>query len=200
MSQYRNFVSDFPGRCATLLSQFEAAARNRNREVTLMLCIAMPSLVVPLERLNGPNGNRPGHPSRDWEEYAGAKSALDQLLEQDFLGSLLWPNPSDPWHYGQLKDVTGGPDSWPELRDPKQMTEQKGVKSVVLHIRNALAHGNIFTVGGSEIERLVFLSKPDSASSRFNYLVVTPQQFRAFLANWLQFVRQLHLPTDVVAA
>jgi len=53
MSNYNNFVSDFPGRCAELLKEYERSARLRKREVTLMLCIAMPSIVVPLERLKG---------------------------------------------------------------------------------------------------------------------------------------------------
>lgn len=49
MSVYKNFVSDFPARCAELLGDFERSRRFRKREVTLMLCVAMPSIVVPLE-------------------------------------------------------------------------------------------------------------------------------------------------------
>lgn len=62
MSSYKNFVSDFPARCAALLGDFERTARLRRREVTLMLCVAMPSIVVPLERLSGPRSTPKGEP------------------------------------------------------------------------------------------------------------------------------------------
>ena len=55
MSEYRDFVSDFPSRCAELLSSFEQQARHRRREVTLMLCVAAPTIIVPLERLKSPS-------------------------------------------------------------------------------------------------------------------------------------------------
>jgi hypothetical protein len=201
MSNYNNFVSDFPARCAALLEDFERTARLRKREVTLMLCVAMPSIVIPWERLAGPRseGQSPGHPSRDWERFDQAKSALDDLCEAPFQGSPIWPDSSSrSWFFGELADVSNGPDSWAELRTPKPLGPDKKARTVLLHIRNALAHGNIFTRGNPEIEQIILLSRPQGAT-RFRFLAVDPAEFRAFLRNWLEFLRDLKLPDDVVS-
>lgn len=203
MSSYKNFVSDFPGRCAGLLADFERTARLRKREVTFMLCVAMPSIVVPLERLAGPRstpkGESAGHPSRDWERFEQAKSGLDRLFEMPFRGSPLWPNTaSSSWFFGELSAVSNGPDSWAELGAPKPLGLDRKAKTVLLHIRNALAHGNIFTRGNPEIEQIILLSRPEGAD-RFRFLAVAPTDFRGFLKNWLEFLRELDLPEDVVS-
>lgn len=204
MSNYKNFVSDFPERCGALLGKFETPARRRRRDVTLMLCIAMPSIVVPLERLAGPRqtakGESPGHPSRDWERFEQAKASLDDLFNQSFRGSALWPEASSSsWFFGEVPDVSKGPDNWDALRAPKPLGEKKAARTVLLHIRNALAHGNIFTRGNPEIEQIILLSKPEGDTS-FRFLAVAPGDFRTFLKNWLDFLRDVDLPEDVVPA
>jgi hypothetical protein len=203
MSSYKNFVSDFPARCGALLGDFERPARLRKREVTLMLCVAMPSIVVPLERLAGPRwgpeGANPGHPSRDWERFEQAKSSLETLFESAFRGSPIWPDAaSRSWRFGELSDVSNGPDSWTELHTPKPLGSDRKAKTVLLHIRNALAHGNIFTRGNPEIEQIILLSRPRGAD-RFRFLAVAPADFRAFLKYWLEFLGELELPEDVIA-
>jgi hypothetical protein len=204
MSAYKNFVSDFPARCAELLEDFERPARLRKREVTLMLCVAMPSIVVPLERLkepgSTPKGEDIGHPSRDWERFDQAKSSLDRLFEKPFRGSPLWPDSaSTSWFFDELSDVSNGPDSWPELGTPKPLGPDRKAKAVLLHIRHALAHGNIFIRGNPEIEQIILLSKRAGGTDKFNFLAVGPADFRRFLKNWLEFLRELELPEDVVS-
>jgi hypothetical protein len=204
MSGYNNFVSDFPERCSELLVAFERTARLRKREVTLMLCVAMPSLVVPWERLTAPrstpHGEQPGHPSLDWQRFEQAKSALDRLVEQKFLGSPLWPTTAPgSWLFGKLSDVSDGPDSWRELAAPKPLNSAKQAKAVLKHIRNALAHGNIFTSGTPDIQQIILLQERAVGTNKFEFLAVAPADFRLFLKNWLEFLRQLELPGGVVS-
>ena len=204
MSSYKNFVSDFPGRCAEILGWFERTAQRRKREVTFMLCVATPSILVPLERLAGPRSTpgreQPGHPSRDWERFERAKSELDRLFALPFRGSPLWPNDtSSSWSFGELADMSNGPDSWAELRAPKQLGPDKRAKTVLLHIRNALAHGNIFTRGSPDIDQIILLSERARGVGKFEFLAVAPADFGVFLKNWLEFVRELELPEDVVS-
>jgi hypothetical protein len=204
MSEYRNFISDFPSRCSELLQRYEKDARNRQREVTLMLCVAAPAIIVPMERLNGPGFRqdgtaRAGHPSKDWQRFQAAKAALDDLYAASFIGSLLCPDAAPgSWCFGQLSDTSGDPDSWPELNQPKPLGPDKKAKSVLLHIRNSLAHGNLFTRGGEQIQQMVLLSKPPDAE-RFSYLIASPADFRAFLIHWLEFLNDLELPLGVIA-
>lgn len=202
MSNYRNFVSDFPGRCDTLLARFDREAGRGGLDVTLMLCIAMPSIVVPVERLAGPSDTgdqpNPGHPSRDWHRFEEAKARLDRLFEGSFRGSELCPvTASSSWSFGELSNPADDPDSWPELSALKPLGRDKKSRTVLLHLRNALAHGNIFTRGTPQIDQIIFLSKPNEAT-RFRYLAVTPVEFRGFLNNWLRFVRQLEVPEGVI--
>lgn len=204
MSSYNNFVSDFPGRCADLLRKFEGTALFHEREVTLMLCVAMPSIVVPLERLKGPsvetNTQRLGHPSADWQTFEHAKSNLDHLFKQRFRGSRLWPNPdSTSWLFGPVSDVSSAPDSWVELVEPKHLGQDKQVKAILNHLRNAIAHGNIFTRGNPEIEQIILLNERTRSSNKFDFLAVAPADFRAFLHNWLEFLEMVNLPLDVVS-
>lgn len=209
MSEYRDFVSDFPSRCAELLSSFEQQARHRRREVTLMLCVAAPTIIVPLERLKSPSETNdgatkcqrcgapasaatkaapsaPGHPSRDWERFGEAKSALDDLCGQRFIGSPLWANASaGSWRLGELSEVSGDPDNWTELRETNPLGPNKMVKTVLLHLRNALAHANIFTRGDGEISQVIFLSKLHQDVEKFSFLAVAPDDFRTFSgAGW----------------
>ena len=204
MSEYRDLVSDFPTRCDSLLHLFEKQARRQRLEITLMLCIAAPSIIVPFERLQSPkprpDGSKSlGHPSRDWTRFLQAKSAFDNLCAQRFLGSPLWPNATaGSWHFDELSDVSGDPDGWRELRTPKPLGRNRTINRVLKHVRNALAHGNIFTRGGDEITQLLFVSKPDQNIEKFWFLAASPDDFRIFLKNWLDFLRTVNLPTGVV--
>jgi hypothetical protein len=141
-----------------------------------------------------------GHPSQDWKRFEQAKFSLDQLFEKPFRGSPLWPNAeSRSWFFGDLADASGDPDSWAELSKPKPLGPNKTVKAVLLHIRHALAHGNIFTGGNQHIAQIILLSARAAGASNFNFLAVAPADFRHFLKNWLEFLRELRLPDDVVA-
>jgi hypothetical protein len=51
MTAYRNYVQDFPSRSRDLLNEFSLSARALNKEVTLLLAVATPCLIVPYERL-----------------------------------------------------------------------------------------------------------------------------------------------------
>jgi hypothetical protein len=199
MSNYRDFVSDFPGRCGDLLDSFLKPAKHQRREVTLLLCLSAASLVIPLERLKGAGAHRTGHPARDWEKFQQAKSRLDELGQVPFRGSPIWPDASEEsWHFGSLSTVAGGPDSWPELHRPKLLTRDKKVRSVLQHLRNALAHGNIFTRGAPDIDQLILISEDGMGTGRYSFLMVSPAGFEQFLRHWIAFVRELRVPADVV--
>jgi len=168
-----------------------------------MLSIATSSIIVPLERLdgpkNGPKGSRPGHPSHDWERFQAAKASLDELLDKPFIGSPLWPKSSGiSWFSDDLADVSHEPDLWKELQKPKPLGSKTKAKTVLWRIRKALAHGNIFTCGQPEIQQIILLSQVAEGVYKFCFLAVAPAGFQIFLTNWLGFLRKLPLPAYVV--
>ena len=91
------------------------------------------------------------------------------------------------------------PDSWPELVTPKAVGPKKTTGNVLTQLRNALAHGNVFTRGGASIDLLLFVSEVSQGSNEFAYLAVAPGDFRKFLRHWLAFLKKLDLPSSVIA-
>lgn len=201
MSLYKIFVTDFPDRCADILARYEEQASSDDREVTLMLCIAATGVTFPLERLDA------DHPARDAEIHSDAARAYNQLKNKDFLDSILWPC-AEPgsWEYGRLKTVDGEPDTWPELQGKLKLTREPKVEQILRHIRNALAHANVFTQGTQAIERIVLLSNraretPNNPKPPPDwwFLQVSPDDLRRFLDNWFAFLKKLQLPAVVVS-
>lgn len=199
MSNYNDFISDFPQRCGEILSQHEYFARLRGREVTLLLSIASVSILVPYERLARPHREGFAHPSGDRIRFRPAQEQFDKLLEATFIQSPLWNNTiPHSWKYEESVEVSHEPDFWPELRNPRSLSNNKQVRSVVKHIRNALAHGNIFTRGWPRIDTIIFLSQASRDTYRFNLLSVSPNDFRSFLTKWIQFLESIKMPRHIV--
>ena len=194
MSAYKNFVQDFPLRCLDVLELARPSAGLKQREVTLALMVASAGLVIPYERL----ASKKAHVSGDPQTFADASSKLTSLLEGRFLTSPLAAN-TISWCAGKLKTITGDPDSWPELSPTKPMTVEKFTGTVVSAIRNALAHGSIYTLG-NRIESIIFISKRDvfdkdgiKTRDDFSYILVSPVDFLTFLKNWFSFIEALNL-------
>ena len=207
MTNYNNFIQDFPKRCCEILDKYEADALSGGREVTLTLAMAASGFVVPYERLRPrPQEGEPPYPDRGI--YEQAASQLDSLLKEKFLGSCLWKEEVSSWSFGNLKSVADeGPDAWPELQERKPLGPNKEVGSTLTHLRNALAHGNIFTLpkdgpdkDNPDIELIIFLSKPSMKSRKFNFLCVSPQDFQKFLKKWFVFISELEIPTAVFSS
>lgn len=216
VSTYQNFVYDFPGRCAYILKQHYAYARQEGFEVTLMLSMASTGFIVPFERLKDPQGLP--HPSgdRDKEQFKKAKKAYDKLCQKNFIGSKLWRGQShDSWFSGSVSNVTLEPEYWPELENLSPLNPKEKVSRVLNHLRNALAHGNIFTKPSihNEIGQIIFLKevlkrdmkgnllrdeKGNHVRNNFDYLLCSPSDFLTFLMAWFDFLKALNMPRDII--
>jgi hypothetical protein len=142
------------------------------------------------------------HPSGNREALPHASNSLDKLTEEAFIASSLGPKNPGSWCFGTVDNL----DCLEDVVENQRTGNKIGNKmawTVVKHIRNALAHGNIFTVaqttesGRVEIGKLVFLSLP-IRSSTWDYLSVTPTDFREFFQKWLGFIRDIQIPECVV--
>ena len=194
MTAYKNFVDDFPRRCREILKFAGKPALFRGREVTLALMVASAGLVVPYERLK-PDGGEIDHPSGDNKKFSAAAENLKALLAEAFLSSRVWGAPVSTWHSGNLKSVTGDPDSWEGLRNRKPIQTNKTVGSVLRLIRNALAHGNIYTFK-DPIEAIIFIKANvnDKKEIRdYSFVFVAPADFQIFLEKWFDLLAQLHI-------
>jgi hypothetical protein len=157
MTAYKNFIDDFPYRCRDILNITKRPALHRGREVTLALMVASAGLVVPYERLK-PDIGWGDHPSGDRKTFADAAGKLESLLGELFMSSRLCTEANPTWRVGKLLSVTGDPDSWEGLQTSRPISKDKTVGGILSIIRNALAHGYIWTLR-DPIEAIIFVKR-----------------------------------------
>jgi len=202
MSNYKNFIKDFPIRCGEILKEYRSHAQKNGREVTHMFAIASAAITIPFERLKK-SSDGTGHPSGDKKKYKEAAGKFANLCDQYFLSSCLWKDASKSWKTGQVKreDVTNGPESW--RNNSTSLTEDIKVKKVLTYIRNALAHGSIFTLPDSDdqIENIIFLSKIKNGKNFYGnckMLMVSAEDFYKFIVKWVSFLKhELKIPSEI---
>ncbi|MBI3994179.1 MAG: hypothetical protein HY342_12965 [Candidatus Lambdaproteobacteria bacterium] len=203
MSEYKNFVQDFPIRCQDVLNTARKQARFCDREVTLLLMTASTGIVVPYERLIPQSEKTLKKVVKDEETYVEASKEFVELLKLKFLdrtkfwGTIVpgnWFAGKAPWDWP--------PDSWDSKILQSPMSENMTFSGVVKIIRNSLAHGGICT-RGDPIELLVFASGYSEnkgnkkKSEKLSYVAVAPDVFMGFLSRWFDFLKELRLPDFV---
>jgi hypothetical protein len=179
-----------------------AWAKFRGRDVTLLLMVASAAFLVPYERLR-PDNHRSPHPSGDNERFASLAKRLEDLMADKFCGSSLCPNRENSWKVAKdVPRVDGDLDGWFPPQSLKPVSKDKAVSSMLVLIRNALAHGNVFTTG-NPIETLIFVQRrggDDSSTSKFEVLSVSPEDFGHFIREWVAFLRTSQIPELYLAA
>jgi hypothetical protein len=202
MSDYINYVEDFPNRCKSILELARPAVNEKGYEVTLLLMVASTALTVPYERLK-PEGDTI-QPIQDRTRFQCAAKQLKDLLDQRFLSSQLWNTGSvSSWKGDNLASVNGMPEEWKELNDPIALTAEASVCCVLKAIRNALSHGNLYTKNDTrdQITRIVFVTglakrKTGKIISPYRFVEVSPDDFSLFLNKWFEFLTKLELPRE----
>lgn len=196
MSAYRDFTSDFPSRCLDILDHQTAWAKFRGRDVTLLLMVASAAFVMPYERLR-PDDNRSPHPSGDNRRFSELAKRLEDLMAEKFCGSSLCPNKENSWRVAKdVPRVDGDLDGWFPPQSLKPVSKDKTVSSMLVLIRNAIAHGNVFTTG-NPIGSLIFVQRrgsDESSTSKFEVLSVSPEDFGRFIREWVAFLHQSQIP------
>lgn len=203
MTVFKNFIQDFPIRCGEILAGYKDQAKESGRDVTHMLSIASAALTIPFERLRKtPNGIM--HPSRDKLKYKQADGKFANLCDRNFLQSTIWSAEPKSWKIGDIKaeDVKQPPDEW--VDDCESLPSDIKVIKILIHLRNAIAHGNIYTEPNpvDEIVNIIFLSKIMDENNKFTgiykMLKVSPKDFNEFLVKWIGFLKkELNLPATV---
>jgi hypothetical protein len=196
MTDYSDFIRDFPTRCGEVLNLYHDRAQAKNREVTLLIMTATAAFLVPFERL------RPGmstmHAARDREKFPELAQHLDSTLGRPFLGSPFHDAGSSSWSVGKTPR--------PKPVAFKQLTKEAQVSQVLAIIRNALAHGNLWTIPdvGRDVEALIFWAEDkkdekvigykDEEVIGYKYVRVSPLDFREFLVKWFAFLETEKFP------
>ena len=199
MTAYANFVSDFPNRCRKVLTFYDSSSRKNGHDVTFLLGIATTGVCVPYDRLKQPSPVFGPHPSGNRDQFDDAAKKFDGLCSSFFLQSPLSSPLTSSWKFGSLFSTKGDPDSWKELQNATSVSEKETCKDLLEVIRNALAHGNIWTMG-DPISELVLVSKPKPRKNTppYRFLVVTPPSLQDFLNHWFDFLSGLIIPEEPI--
>ena len=190
MAQYENYLDDLAERCICILQDFWPEAEKQKKEVTLLLMVATSAFVIPRERTLS------GHSDSDAaffeEDLSGSKK---RELDTTWSKSSLFKD-TGAWKYEFTKEFGEGPSSWPAA---DMNAEKKNVSEVLAIIRNALAHGNLYTVGdpirflrlysGKREKKCEKCKQPVGPPSGYRYLDIPVCGFKQFLFNWLDLLR-----------
>jgi hypothetical protein len=190
MSDYRDFISDFPSRCLELLDS--EVKSSEDRSVTRLLMVLCTAFVVPYERLFKQSTQyAPAHSDGTSSAWEPAKLRLEALWakakeEQDF---------DEEWRYRQVDvlDVQ----SWREhkvMGDPGS-ARNLNMMNVADGLRHAVAHGNVRTiVADGRIESVAFIwggRRVEKQADPFHVLVVRVNALGGFVRQWVNCLKEL---------
>ncbi|MBI2438165.1 MAG: hypothetical protein HYV36_05060 [Lentisphaerae bacterium] len=189
MGAYKNFIKDFPSRILKLYETQLDSANYACLEVTFLVSLTATAIAVPFDRLRDPSKGPYPHLSGDRHKYSEAASRFDELCNMSFNKSALWDSAFDTWQWGIIYNISGDPDSWPELRSASRIGADVNTEKIIKHLRDALAHGNIYTRGDKLIKEIVLLT--GTSKKGFRFLVVSPQSLGVFLRKWVSWLMSL---------
>jgi hypothetical protein len=126
------------------------------------------------------------------------KKTLNDELIKKCRESCLW-NTFETWQFKTLKftDLRDYPGQWGLEKDTESI-ENKEAKFVLSILRNALAHGNSWTMN-DPIDTLVFVSLKEwnkECKGPFYAIQCSPKALTQFLKNWVNFLNQLQIPSE----
>lgn len=194
MSNYKDFVSDYPARCRDLLVSMEAEAAVQGREVTFMLAIASTGFIFPYERLKG------GNASQDRNSFPDSTKAIEDIKKESFLRSPLSEGLGHTWRLGEVTydHLRHRPDAWPGFSSAERISQTEPACSILQTLRNALAHANIWTTATDPIDTIVFATRKNYREEKgdYKYVAASPKALRDFLIAWFKFLATKRIPVQ----
>jgi hypothetical protein len=198
MSNYTEFEQDFPSRCLRLLDDQLADAESGNLEVTFLLTIAAGMICMIADRVGLPAEARDdvrSHPTGNscvrnrWEKYADTLGeSLHTRIEAEVLTHMEYSPPA-------IRVEGDRPDQW----SWQPMNPETSLRATFSLIRNALAHGNIWTEPDhrGRIVRIVLAAKTDAPKNLpkpHEALRLPPKVLHRLLRTWAALFGGLQTP------
>lgn len=189
MTAYRDWFSDFPNRTLDVLQDLKQVKNGnlwRKRSVTILLMTACSGFVIPFERLDR---NRADDLGQDIpNEAKGIRAKLK--FEHPFIESIFVTS-VEHWLEGHVPSIEGAVDSWLDVKQTRPLAEKWLTKDILCRLRNALAHGTVWTSPANldqEIRKLVFVERhdPGKPGSGFDFIILPIHEFEHFLKIWLE--------------
>lgn len=208
------FSYEFAQRVSTLLSKTRPVAEASDLTTTHAVVMAMPLLVVPLERLVLGGRQTMREDAAESDLAAALRGQLDLRFDQT---PFFEPSTADAWRILVVPDnVVDQPERWLDAdgRHPcapgavsQAPASRFGV--ILLTLRHGLSHGNVVYLDEQGHERpnrpvtqLAFISRTKGEhgrpwDGRHQIVIVREVEFLAFLLRWAEWLRQWTLPSSL---
>lgn len=205
------FSFEYPERCLKIMETSAPLAEEMNLTTTFAVMMAMPLLLVPLERMNA------AHPMGEHVVEPELHRELKRIRNKAFNSTPFWAGQQDKdWRLSKVVNSIEDTKGWRNSEgfhpsDPASLNEiQSADAGKVLRVmRNALAHGNIVYLDATGFEttytpaqKIGFVSRTDGFpwDGRHRVLVVSEQAFMQFLRAWAKWIGGFHSNSSLALA
>lgn len=205
------FCTEIPRRMMSLLDAMQPIAEQQDLTTSMALMVAMPLLMIPLERTTTKDGE-PVNVINDVHDATSLVDAMQGLKLQPFYQAFLQrPDQLTQWRYLEIAKNIDCPSEWQDSlgRHPLRPGAQNDIKdqdaeNILLTLRHALAHGNVVYLNEDGFEgpdrlvtHLAFVSKGRSRGSAYRVLIVEENAFIEFLRRWAHWVSGFNMDTSI---
>jgi len=200
------FCIEVPQRMRRLMDAMYPVAQQHDLTTSFALMVAMPLLMIPLERTNTRNT------MNDVDEVYSFVGALRLLKLKLFWDRFLSePELLHNWRYTEISRKIDSPSEWRDTLDRHPMRpgarndiKEQDVENVLLTLRHALAHGNVVYLNedgeeapGRKVTHLAFVSEPRNGRPGYRVLIVEETAFIEFLKTWSDWIGQFNLDSSM---
>ena len=208
------FCTEVPQRMRRLLDVMHPTAKKEDLTASFTLMVAMPLLMIPLERTMARRGE-PVNVINDVDEARSFVAALNSRKRELFCEAFLKnPDQLHDWRYVEIVRKIDRPSEWRDTLDRHPMQagahndiKEQDVENVLLTLRHALAHGNVVYLNedgdeapGRRVTHLAFVSEPRSGSDGYRVLIVEENAFVEFLKAWADWVAGFNVDSSLRSA
>lgn len=211
MAKQGSYGRELALRAHVLLKQLEGAAKETPGDgpsigslyPTFLLSMAMPIIIQPYERFFKKYNRRTADLVVEFDGYSESSSLANALKELGEMSSLA-SSPFDgvQWKYAHLNadvgykladGMTSTLESFLKNERAEQHAKAKPPKTVLEHLRNALAHGSIVYLGENWQPSLYgpvkfFLFANARPNGKVEFLLISVEDFRQFIGNWAKWL------------
>lgn len=190
MSEYKNFIVDFPSRIIELDRKFRPLAASVELEVSYLLMKLTAVFLLPYERIEGTSGARRSNISDS--------QSIRKFLELDKLfREASYCSEIAQWSLLDVDDFHRGPRDW---EGHVQSLDSEVVHKVLKTVRHAVAHSNLFFGGESTIEHIYLGSQKEKNGDPNKYRVVrgTVAALDGLVDKWIVNVQKLRTSPSLI--
>lgn len=195
------FCTEVPQRMRRLLDVMYPMAEQQELTTSFTLMVAMPLLMIPLER-TATRGREPANAISDVDTAQPFVRALRQLKRGLFWEAFLRePDLLRMWRFTEIARRIDHPSQWRDSLDRHPMRpgarndiKEQTVENVLMTLRHALAHGNVVYLNeegdeapGRSVTHMAFVADGRDTDA-YRVVIVEEVAFVEFLKAWADWL------------